>query len=185
MARLPYVDPESAPPEVREALEAAPPLNIFRTVAHAETAFWPFLRFGAAILTQGELDDVLRELAILRVASLTGAEYEWVQHAAIAEGVGASAEQVAAVERGQIEADCLDAVQRLVLRFATEIVEDHGASAATVAEAKEHLSSREIVELTLAAGWYQAIASLMNTVDIDLDPAVGVDVLESARRRAT
>jgi len=185
MARIPYVDPKSASPEVRETLAAFPPLNIFRTVAHAESAFLPFMRFGAAVLTQGELDDVLRELAILRVASLTGAEYEWVQHAAIAETVGARAEQVAAIERGEIEADCLDDTERLVLRFATEIVEDHGASESTVAAATERFSPREIVELTLAAGWYQAIAGLMNTVAIDLDPAAGADVLESARRRAT
>ncbi|MDX6668502.1 MAG: hypothetical protein QOK04_1882, partial [Solirubrobacteraceae bacterium] len=60
MARLPYVDPATAPPEVREALEAIPPLNIFRTLAHAETAFRPALRLGGALLTQGELDNRLR-----------------------------------------------------------------------------------------------------------------------------
>ena len=56
MARLPYVDPSSAPPKVREALEQLPPLNIFRTLAHAEEAVRPFLRLGGAILGQGELD---------------------------------------------------------------------------------------------------------------------------------
>ena len=33
MARLPYVDPATASPEVRDALERAPALNIFRVMA--------------------------------------------------------------------------------------------------------------------------------------------------------
>ena len=41
MARLPYVDPESAPDEVRNILTRLPrPLNIFRLMAHAETMVW-------------------------------------------------------------------------------------------------------------------------------------------------
>ena len=100
MARLPYVDPGAASPANREALEAVPPLNIFRMLAHADTAFRPWLRWGAALLGTLELDPVLRELAILRVARLTPhAEYEWVQHVPIFEAVGGRPEQVAALER--------------------------------------------------------------------------------------
>src|SRR4051812_27422064 len=49
-ARPPYVDLASAPDDVRSALERIPPLNVFRMVAHAETAFRPWLRFGGALL---------------------------------------------------------------------------------------------------------------------------------------
>ena len=41
MARLPYVDPESASPEVREVLGRVPPLNIFRMTAQALEADVP------------------------------------------------------------------------------------------------------------------------------------------------
>ena len=41
-----------ASPEVRDALERAPPLNIFRMMANAETAFRPWLRWGAALLSR-------------------------------------------------------------------------------------------------------------------------------------
>ena len=56
MARLPYVDPATASPEVRDALERAPALNIFRMMANAETAFRPWLRWGATLLSELELD---------------------------------------------------------------------------------------------------------------------------------
>jgi hypothetical protein len=74
MARLPYRDPRAASPEVREALDALPPLNIFRMLAHADSAFIPYLGFAGALLAQLELDSKLRELAILLVATRTGAE---------------------------------------------------------------------------------------------------------------
>jgi AhpD family alkylhydroperoxidase len=180
MARLPYVDPEQASPEVREALEALPPLNIFRTLAHAETCLRPALRLGGAILTAQQLDAVLRELAILRVARLSGAEYEWVQHVAIGLAVGVSDEQVAALERGDAEATCFDDRERLVLQVATEVVEDAGASEATFAAAKAAFSSREIVELIVTAGYYYLLAALMNSVDIDVDEPAGTAVIDSA-----
>ena len=91
MARLPYVDPATAPPKVREVLERLPvQLNIFRMMAHAETNFRPLLRLGASILGEQKLDARLRELAILRVAKLSPARYEWVQHVPIAKAVGAT-----------------------------------------------------------------------------------------------
>jgi AhpD family alkylhydroperoxidase len=183
MARLPYVDPEQAPPEVREALEALPPLNIFRTLAHAETSLRPALRLGQAILTEQQLDARLRELAILRVARLTGAEYEWVQHVAIGLAVGVTDEQVAALGRGDAEAACFDERERLVLRVATEVVEERGTSEATLAEARQAFSPREVVELIVTAGYYQLLAAVMNSVDIDLDEPVGTAVIDSAQSR--
>jgi 4-carboxymuconolactone decarboxylase len=177
MARLPYVDPEQASPEVREALEILPPLNIFRTVAHAETCFRPFLRLGQAILTKQKLDPMLRELAILRVARLTPAEYEWVQHVEIAKAVGATEEQVAALETGDAEADCFSPDQQLVLRFTTDVVSDARTSDETYAELSKLLSDQEIVELVLAIGYYMAIARVMEVAQIDVDPPAGTGVI--------
>ena len=181
MARLPYVDPEQASPKVREALDVLPPLNIFRTVAHAETCFRPFLRLGQAILTQQKLDPVLRELAILRVARLTPAEYEWVQHVDIAKAVGATEDQVAALEAGDADADCFDASQQLVLRFTTDVVQDARTSDETYGELSELLSDQEIVELVLAIGYYMMIARVMEVTEIDIDPPAGKAVLDSNR----
>ena len=177
VARLPYVDPANAPPAVREALEALPPLNIFRLVAHAETALRPFLRLGGALLTRAALDARLRELAILRVAALSGARYEWVQHAAIAAAVGVADDQIAAVERGDIAADCFHDDERLVLAFTTELVEDVGASPATFERVAARFDARQIVELILTIGYYMMIARLMETTEIDLDEPAGTAVL--------
>src|SRR5438105_8483616 len=144
MARLPGVDPRDAPRQVREVLERMPPLNVFRTMAHAETAFRPWMRWGGVLLNDLALDPLLRELAILRVARMSpGAEYEWVQHVPIAHSVGATQEQIEAIERDDVEASCFTDEQREVLRFTAEVVRDVGASEETYRAVASRRSPRE------------------------------------------
>jgi len=184
VARIPYVDPksEATPEKVREAMAGlAVPLNIFKLVAHAEANFKPFLRFGGTILGRQALPGKLRELAILRVAKLSHAEYEWVQHVPIAKAVGASDEQVAALERGDTAAPCFDETERLVLRFTDEVVRDVGASEATFRALAAKLPPRELVELVLAIGFYMTVARVMETFAIDMDPPGGDRVMASIR----
>jgi 4-carboxymuconolactone decarboxylase len=170
MARIPYVDPDGAAEPVRDALERVPPLNIFRALANAETAFRPFLRFGGVLLADLELDGLVRELAILRVARLTPhAEYEWVQHVPIAKAVGGTDEQVAALERDDIEADCFDPLQRASLRFTTEVVRDARASDGTFEALAALVPPRQIVELLLVIGQYMMLARVMATLELELD----------------
>ena len=181
MARLPYVEPAEASEPVRDALGRVPPLNIFRMMANAETAFRPWLRWGAALLGELELDPLLRELSILRVARLTPhAEYEWVQHVPIAKAVGATDDQVAALERDDPEADCFSAAERVVLRFTAEVVRAAQASDATLDELGRILSPRAIVELLMVIGQYMMVARVMATTRMEIDEPVGPGALAAA-----
>src|SRR4051794_17942643 len=147
MARLPYVDPENAPEKVRETLERVPPLNVFKMLAHAETAFRPWLRFGGALLGASAVDPIQRELAILRVSKLTpGADYEWVQHVPILLAVGGTEAQGAALPPGAPPADCFDADQQLVLRFTTGVGREAQPEEATWSAASERFSPRQLIE---------------------------------------
>jgi alkylhydroperoxidase family enzyme len=74
------------------------------------------------------------------------------------------------VERGDIDADCLNPLERIVLRFTTELVHGVRASEPVFSDIARHLSAREIVELILAVGLYMALARLIETTDVDLDP---------------
>ena len=92
-------------------------------LAHAESAFVPYLGFSGVLLAQLELDPNLRELEILLVAKRTGVEYEWIQHVGISNALGIDDAQIAAVERGDLNAACLDPEARAVLSFASEVLE--------------------------------------------------------------
>lgn len=182
MARIPYVDPAAAPEPVREAFAQLPVhLHVFKLVAHAETCFRPFLRYGASILGRQALSARLRELAILRVARLADAEYEWVQHVPIARAAGVRDEQIAALEHGALEADCFDEVDRLVLAFTDDVVRTGRPPRERFEALARHLPPRELVELVLAIGFYLAIGKLMTAFEIDLDPPSGDRVAASIR----
>ncbi len=176
MARLPYVEPATAPEHVRELLEQLPvKLNVFRMMAHAESDFRPLVGLGTAILGRQKLSAKLRELAILRVAALSPARYEWVQHVPIAQAMGATPAQVAALERGDIAADAFDSLERVVLRFTTEVVRDVRASEATFAELARLLSAQEIVELIITVGYYMMIARWTRSGERGRGPVLQLD----------
>ena len=191
MARLPYADAETAPGDVAKALGRLPELNIFRMLANADTAFVPWLRWGGAILSDLELDPLLRELTILRVAQLTPyAEYEWVQHVPIAKAVGATDAQVVALEADEIDGDAFSELERSVLRFTTEVVREVRAGDDTFAAVAAALSPREIVELLMVIGNYMFVARVMATAELEIDePAAElvpdpIELVDRARREA-
>ena len=176
MARLPAFDPEQAPDSVREIL-ANTPLSLFGMVAHAESAFNPWLKYSNALLTRLELDPLLRELAILQVAHLVDSRYEWVQHAAIARAVGASEQQVEAVEQDRETDASFSDEQRLVLAFSREVILDGAASEQAVAELAAALGARGVIELLLVIGHYMAIARLIATTGLAPDPPLAAGTL--------
>lgn len=182
MARLPYVDPQTAPEPVRDALERVPPLNVFRTIAHASTALRPWMRYGGTLLSRLELDPVLRELAILRVAAVSGCAYERVQHEPIAAGVGATPEQISAAVAPGAE---LPGVAGTVLRLVDETVRDGRGQPDTTDELIDTLGPRGLIELLLVVGNYHGLAVLMNTIEIDVNGPAGTAVLDSADQRGT
>ncbi len=184
MARLPLVEARNAPEPVRDALERLPvQLNIMRTMAHAETCFRPLLRLGGAVLGKQSLDAALRELAILRVAALSSARYEWMQHVPIAEGAGVRPEQIAAIERGEISSAHFSQLELAVLDFTTEVVEQVGASDRVFERLAAHLPAREIVELLIAIGFYMMIARIAETVQVDLEEPAGMQIADAATDR--
>jgi 4-carboxymuconolactone decarboxylase len=166
MPRIPYRDPDEAPDAIREVI-AETPLALLRVIAHADTAFEPWLRYSNTLLRKLELDPLLRELAILQVARLSGSEYEWTQHVPIAESFGASAETIDAIQAGRDGDPVLAEGQRAILAFTREVVEDGAAGEQAVAALRESLGDRGVVELLLVIGNYLGLARLIATVGLE------------------
>ena len=197
MARMEPLDPAQADDDVREALENLPPLNIFRTLAHAQTAFRPFLRFGGAVLGQMSLDPVVRELAILTVAKEAEAEYEWVQHVAIAKQLGVTDEQIEALAEADScssegadqriadagEGQTYNQPQRAAIELAAAVVRGPRVSNELYDCVRAQFSDRELVELLIAIGDYLMLARIMTVLEIELDEPGGDAVLRGLRDR--
>ena len=181
MARIPYPNVADLPEKVRVAAEKLPPLNIMKMFLNAPTNAIPLLVFGQSILTKQELDDHLRELAILRVAHLTGANYEWTQHVPLAKETGVTDAQVEALPQGA-DSDAFNEVEKNVIRFTDEVTQDVKASAETFAALEKDLGPRQMVELTLAIGFYGMVARVMESFEVELEPTAGTYSIDQLRR---
>jgi 4-carboxymuconolactone decarboxylase len=103
--RIPPLSDAELSPEQREALLPAsypgtPPLNIFRTLAHAPDALKAFLAWGTYILRNNSLEPRQREIVILRTGYLCRSGYEWTQHVRISLRGGMSEDEIAAIKTG-------------------------------------------------------------------------------------
>jgi alkylhydroperoxidase family enzyme len=88
MARIDYSDPAAASERTREILGKNRNANIFRMMAHSPSYLEQYCRLGGAIRNKGELDPVIRELAITRTGILCEAPYEVAAHKRIGGYVG-------------------------------------------------------------------------------------------------
>ncbi len=184
MARIPYPDLAEASAEVREMLGRLPsPANIFNMMAHADTCVKPVMKLGGTLLGKLQLDPKLRELCLLHAVRLEGGEYEWVQHVPIARDLGCSEAQIAALTDGDDDAPCFDAREKAALHFTREVVVDVRASQGSLAEARKHLSEREIVELILMAGFYITLARLTESLGVETDPPMGSALVRNIEKR--
>ncbi|MGA9875982.1 MAG: carboxymuconolactone decarboxylase family protein [Solirubrobacteraceae bacterium] len=183
MARLPYIDASTASPILHEGLQALPPLNVFAMLAHAESAVVPYLSFAGVLLTQLKLDPKLRELTILLVAARTGAEYEWIQHVGISRALGIDEAQITAIQQDDLTATCLTLDAQILLRFASQVLEQPRADDDAFTALSDRFSPREIVEILLVIGNYHTLARIMTNLEIDLDAAIGATVIDEAQRR--
>lgn len=184
MARLPLIDPQTTGGDLRATFDRMPlKLNIFRMLAHAEANFLPALRLGNSILHRQKLGHAKRELLILLVAQREGGAYEWRQHVPIALGVGATQRQIDCIEQGRYGDEAFDAAERALLAFGREVIDDVRVGAPAFAAVQEHFSDQEIVEAIITIGFYMMMARLTEATETDLDPAAGMAVYESGRRR--
>ena len=173
MARIDYSDPAKASERTREILGKNRNANIFRMMAHSPSYFEQYCRLGGAIRNKGELDPIVRELAITRTGILCQAPYEIVAHKRIGKNVGVTDEQNEALENWQA-ATCFNEVQRAALAFADEIVKLPKPTDATFKAIASKLTPGALVELQLSVGFYIMTSKFLETFAIDMQPVTEV-----------
>ena len=184
MALIPYADEDPRDPRVRAVVDRLPEprINLFTMLANAPALIGPTLRLGEAILTKSDLDVTLRELAILHTAKLTGTEYEWVQHEAIARLAEIDEEKIRAVERGDIEGEPFEPRESLALRLVSALVAEGGTPEPSLVEkAEAELGRAELIELMIVAGYYAMLGGLMRAVRLDVDSVLEKGMLDRDR----
>jgi 4-carboxymuconolactone decarboxylase len=175
MARIPYPDLDTLDPKVGDFMRRIDPMvNVFHMLSHAETAVRPFMQLGNALLFKGDLDDVLREIVILRVGHVTGSTYEVHQHRIVGKHCGMTDAQIDAVPTGA-ESDVFDAKQKLAIRVTDEVLANVRLKDETFKVAEAAFSHRELTELFLVIGFYNMIAGFLENMQIEIEPEGLID----------
>ena len=133
-----------------------------------------------AVLSHSELDPVLREIVILRVAQRSQAAYALSQHSAIARSVGVSAAQVSSLAAGATPDELFDERQRAAVAFVDESLDRSQTSEETWRLALQHFNPRQLVELLLTAGCFRMMSRLVSILELEMEPPFGVDTLRRA-----
>src|SRR6478609_4466558 len=173
MARIDYCDTSKSSERTREILGKNRNVNILRMMSHSPKYLEQYCRLGGAIRNRGELDPVVRELAITRTGILCEAPYEIVAHKQIGKGVGVTDEQNAALANWQAAA-CFNEVQRAALAFTDEIVKSNKPTDATFKAVASKLTPAALVELQLSVGFYIMTSKFLETFAIDMQPVTDV-----------
>jgi 4-carboxymuconolactone decarboxylase len=172
--RLPLPSDHELPDALRRALENLPPLNVFRAVASLPESFRPFLQLGGSLLADPEFDARRRETAILRVAHVTRAPYEWVQHEQLGRGVGLTDEDIEAI-RADGPVTGLDEEGNFVCRVADEITRDVRLSDEALAEAIDRYGARGAASLILCVAYYNMVSRFLESARVPLEDQVHLE----------
>jgi AhpD family alkylhydroperoxidase len=174
MARIPYPDPsryEGQPLAERIRRERGGQLlNLYRMLLHSPPVTEGWLAFLTAIRHETELPARYRELAILRVAVLNGAEYEFEAHVPFALKEGVSREAIDALRANCTTSD-LDEADRAVVAYADAMTREIHVPDDVFAQMREHFAERDVVELTATIAAYNCVSRFLEALRIDLEPA--------------
>lgn len=166
-------------PEQLEALKPAsypgtPPLNIFRTLAHAPDALKAFLSWGTYILRNNALGPREREIVILRTGFLCRSGYEWTQHVRISLRGGMKEEEIAALKTGA-EAAIWSPADAALIRACDDLHAKQFVSNETWTQLKAHFTEKQCMDAVFTAGQYTQVSMMLNSFGVQLDEGQTLD----------
>lgn len=172
--RVPAVEPEmldaSLGPLVEKILRLRGSFfNLHKALANSPKGLAAFMGFSEYVRDGADLSPRLRELAVLRVATVHDVAYELGQHRGPARKAGLSEAQLAAVGSWREQAALFDSRERAVLAYVEESARGFRVSDETFLALKQHLSDAEILDLSLVVGWYLLCAAVLVPLEVELE----------------
>jgi alkylhydroperoxidase family enzyme len=170
MARIPYAD-ENRDDEVKALAaqirkERGKMHNLYRMLLNSPPVARGWLNFLTAVRQQCKLAGRYREIAILRVAIINGADYEYQSHVPFARKEGVIPEKIEAL-RDWESSKAFDAADRAVLAYTDAMTKVVHVPEAVFDALRPHFDARELVELTATVGAYNLVSRFLEAVQID------------------
>lgn len=170
MARVPLIGEERQdllPFIDRVKKERGKLINLYRVLLNSPPVAEQWLNFNSAIRYSTTIDAALREMIILRVSVLNGAQYQAQIHGSShALKAGLTREQIAELADWQ-PSTCFTPAQRAALAWTDAMTRDIEVPDSLHAELKMHFDDRAITEITVLAGAYNMHTRVGRALKID------------------
>ena len=160
--RYPLPNPKLRDPDKPKAR------NLLGTLARHPALARAYHTLNGHALYATTLTERQRELVVLRVAAVRGADYEWLQHTVVGEEVGMSAGEIRRVALGP-DAPGWSAFESALLRAVDELVADASITDATWGVLAVELDEQQLLDLIFTVGAYDVLAMVMRAVRVQLD----------------
>lgn len=165
--RLPMPADETLSPAQREAaqaLVAGPRKGVygpFLPLLRSPVLLDRVAKMGEYLRFESVLDARVRELVTCAVARHVGNQFEWTMHAPLAVKAGVGEATVESLRLGarpkQLPRD-----EETALDFTRELLQTHGVSDPTYAEALQAFGEQGVVELASLVGYFAMVSWVMN-----------------------
>jgi AhpD family alkylhydroperoxidase len=172
MARIPYADPnqneevKALAEQIRK--ERGQLHNLYLMLLNSPPVARGWLNLLTAVRQQCKLPGRVRELVIVRIAILNGADYEYDSHIPIALGEGLTQQQLDAL-RDWDQSKAFDAADSAVLAYTDSMTKDVHVPDEVFDALRPHFDARELTELTATIAAYNLVSRFLEAVKIDHD----------------
>lgn len=127
------------------------------------------MNLGVEVAGKSTIPARERELAILRVAQIARAPFEWAEHVMIGKRFGLTDEEIARVVEGS-SAPGWTKHEAAVLRAVEELMGDHCMSDETWNTLAATWTEKELLEMPMLVGSYLMTALQQNTLRVPMEP---------------
>lgn len=161
----PGTRPELAEVEARILAERGRVSVLYQTLLNSAPIASGWERLLTAVRNQTGIPADLRELAILRVAVLNSARFEFDAHVPHAQAAGLADAKIAALHEGALAAGFSDD-ERLVLALTDAMTRDIEVPDALMARVQQRFDARGVVELVATIAAYNMVSRLLVALQI-------------------
>jgi len=190
MARIPRINPEDAPVELKEFYDAVTGLigrvpNAYRTMAHAPFLAMLFLPFQSANQREwpgSRLSGRMKELVVIKTSHINGCEYCFAHNTALGAAAGITHEQVIAMSSDDyLNSDLFDKREKAAIEWAEHMTKNTARERDDVYDRiKSLFSDAEIIELSLICGMFNMINRINDTLGLEIEPQPEVDKIKGS-----
>lgn len=172
MARLPYVAPDGDVTDRIRQRRGGRLTALDGVLLHSPPMADGWNGMLGAVRGKSTLPADIRELAILRVASRNGADYEWAAHEPLARQAGLGDEAIAAIQVGGGGAGGgaggagLSPAQWAALGYADAMTVHVSVPDEVFGAVREHLSEQQVLELTVTVAAYNMVSRVLVALEV-------------------